>query len=279
MKNDLVELFLTLVKIDSPSGNETEVCKFIASYLEKMGIKSKTDKVGNLFACVSGKGEPVILGAHMDTVEPGCGIKPKIEKGIIKSDGTTILGADNKIAIACILAAITKVPKENRKSLELVFSVREETNSGINEFDFSLLRGKVGLVADRASFVGVIVLSSPWIENLTVDVIGKSTHAGSPEKGINALSLASEAISKLTWGRISSKTTANIGTIKGGSAMNTIPEKIELVGEVRSFSESQLVKQVKKIRSVFTKTVEGNGGKLIFVTESTVTDMFIKSPI
>ncbi|MBI4157697.1 M20/M25/M40 family metallo-hydrolase, partial [Candidatus Woesebacteria bacterium] len=246
----LTQTFIDLVRIDSPSGYEARARDFVVQRLAGLGIKSKIDKAGNVFAKVEGEGEPVIVCAHLDTVEPGRGIKPVVSGGFIKSSGETILGADDKVAVAAIICALEEAKEQGIKTkpLELIFTVREETDGGINEFDFGQLKAKYGVIADKASPIGTVVMSSPWIENLNIEIIGKTAHAGVPEKGINALTLTSEAISKLKWGRLDEKTTANIGLISGGSAMNSIPEKISLIGEVRSFSKDSLEENIKKIK-------------------------------
>ncbi|HLE49487.1 MAG TPA: M20/M25/M40 family metallo-hydrolase [Patescibacteria group bacterium] len=268
MKKNLVETFIDLVKIDSPSGEEEKICVYIQKRLSAMGVKSQVDKSGNLFAKVDGVGVPVILSAHMDTVEPGKNIKPKIINGVIKSDGTTILGADNKIAIASIINALQQVNPNRRRSLEIVFSVREETDGGIADFDFSLLQGRTGILADKATDVGIIELASPWIENLEITINGLSAHSGSPEKGINALTVASNAITNLDWGRINDETTSNIGVISGGSVMNTIPEKVFLQGEVRSFSRKKLDNQIIKIKKTFESTTKKYAADLGFIANN-----------
>jgi tripeptide aminopeptidase len=261
---DVVKTFLELVKIDSPSGEEDGVRECLVKKFNKLGISSEVDSAGNLFAKVNGRGQPLILSAHMDTVEPGRGVKPKIEKGTIKSDGTTILGADNKSTVAAIIVALEKVKKEKRHALEVVFSVREETDSGIEEFDMSKLNSKYGLIADRSSPLGSVVLASPWIENIDIKITGKTAHAGVPEKGVNALTTAAYAITSLMWGRVNETTTANIGIIEGGSAMNSIPGEVKLIGEVRSFSENDFEGQIGIIRKGFEKAVKTSGAKLEF---------------
>jgi tripeptide aminopeptidase len=252
MKNsDVVETFLKLVRIDSPSGSESAIATYLQSELQKLDIESVLDPAGNLFAKINGPGDPVVINAHMDTVEPGRGVKPKIDSGIITSDGTTVLGADNKVAVAAIMSALAVVDPKHRRSLELVFSVREETESGISEFDFTKLKSKSGLVADRASEIGSIVLASPWIMNLKIKIIGTPCHAGVPEQGQNALTAAAAAISTTTWGRVDSKTTSNLGLISGGSAMNAVPGIVDMVGEIRSFSQPNLENYLFEIKTKF----------------------------
>lgn len=256
--------FINLVKIDSLSGYEGEVCNYLIERLGKMGFRTSVDKYGNLFAKSEGVGRPVLLSAHMDTVSPGKNVQPIVKNNIIKSDGSTILGADNKAAIAAILTAVENVAVKNRRPLEIVFSVREETDGGIKNFDFSKLKSVKGLIADRADKIGTIVLSSPWIVNMEISIKGKATHSGTPEKGRNALTVMCKCISKLNWGRIDKFTTSNIGLINGGSAMNTIPESIQLSGEVRGFDKTRLEEVLSKIKDTFLQISNQSRVKCIF---------------
>ncbi|MFC1649773.1 M20/M25/M40 family metallo-hydrolase [Patescibacteria group bacterium] len=261
-KSKVVEEFTKLVQIDSPSGEEEEVCEYVANYLESLGIKSSRDKTGNLFARVDGVGEPILLSAHMDTVEPGRGIVPVTRNKIIYSFGDTILGADNKAALAAILSVMHTFDAGKRRNLELLFTVREETGGGVSEFDFGKMRSKYGLIADRADTIGSIVMSSPWIMGMSIKVIGKPAHAGMPEGSINALSTASSAISKLRWGRLSELVTTNIGTIKGGSVVNTVPGSVAMEGEIRSFAEKSMKKQLSLVSKIFKNEAEKVGAKV-----------------
>ena len=264
LNSPVVDTFLELVRIDSPSGQEAVLGQAIQNKLSELGISSSIDAFGNLFAKVEGRGQPVLLSAHLDTVEPGRGVKPTVEGGMIKSDGTTILGADNKAALAAILTAISQADRSKLRPLEIVFSVREETDGWISKFDFSNLTAKTGLIADRASAVGSVVLSSPWIMNLNIAVVGKPAHSSLPELAVNALTVAAKAISATKWGRIDSVTTANLGIVSGGSGMNTIPGRVDLVGEIRSFSETKLNAVQAKIKSVFSQVCSKYGAELIF---------------
>jgi tripeptide aminopeptidase len=249
----LVNNFLDLVRIDSPSGQEQEVASFLQQKLTHLNFRTEIDQAGNLFAANSHPGNPVLINAHMDTVEPGRGIKPQIKAGVITSDGTTILGADNKSALAAIITALEETDPEKVRPLEIIFSVREETDGGVSEFDFSKLKSRTGIVADRASRIGSIVLASPWIINLNIQITGRGAHSSLPESAINALNIASLAIIKTKWGRIDPQTTTNIGLITGGTAMNSIPENVVLVGEIRSFSQTKLNQVNEKIKSTFSE--------------------------
>ncbi len=243
----LISTFCDLVRIDSPSGQESEVVKFISEELKELGINSESDATGNLFARVPGVGDTVLLCAHMDTVEPGKNIQPKIHDDHITSSGDTILGADNKAWIAAIIEALKSTPKKKTRSLELLFTTREETDGGVKEFDCQKLSAKTGLIADRAAPIGTIVLSSPWVTDLVFEFRGTATHAAVPEKGVNALTKSLSILSTIPVGRVDSDTTINIGTISGGTGTNTVPDLVVARGEIRSFSRESQDTWLKKI--------------------------------
>lgn len=247
----LVNTFLELAQIDSPSGEEDAVREYVLQKLDDIGFKYKVDSVGNIIARNHSDSEPVLLGAHLDTVEPGRGIKPKIKDGYIISDGTTILGADNKATLAAILHAIEITPEEKIRSLELVFTVREETSGGINDLDFSQIKSRVGVIADSVSAIGTIIEKAPFIEDFEVKIRGRAAHASVPENGINALKIAGDAISTLKLGHLDDETILNIGLISGGDATNTIPKNLYLKGEIRSFSEEKFEKAKGEIENHF----------------------------
>lgn len=267
MSDKLTDLFCQLVRIDSPSGLEHEVSKFIFSKFNLLGLEVIQDSAGNLFITVPGQGQPVILSAHMDTVEPGRGIHPVIKEGIIRSSGDTILGADNKVALAAIIQAVSESFHHNHRALEIVFTVREETDGGISGFDFSRLKSRSGIIPDRGADLGSIVISSPWILNLNIKITGRAAHASLPEEAVNALTVTASALTRLRWGRLNPRTIANIGLISGGSAMNTIPGNVFLTGEIRSFSERDLKIASDHIRAVFQATTDRYGAILDYKPE------------
>ncbi len=249
----LAERFKTLCEIDSLSRHERDVALEIEKILTSMGAEvsydSAKEKVGgncsNLVARFKGtvNAAPLFLSGHMDTVGPGEGIKVQFEDGVFRSDGTTILGSDDKSAIAIILEAM-EVIIENKidyPPVEIVFTVCEEIGLlGAKHFDYSLMDSKFGYILDSTDTEG-IVTRAPAANKVTVKIYGKAAHAGAePEKGINAILIASRAISRLQLGRIDGETTCNIGTIKGGVATNIVPEFVEIHGEVRSHDIEKL---------------------------------------
>ena len=268
-RDRLGETFKFLVEIDSISKEEDTISSEIRKILESLGaetvVDSAGDKIGgnsgNLIAKFKGNRQapPLLLNAHMDTVEPGKGITAVLKEGIFTSDGTTILGADDKSAIAIILETI-KIIQENNLPygpIEIVLTVCEEIGLlGAKHLDLSLIESEYGYALDATDTEG-IVTRAPSANRLEFKIHGKDAHAGAaPEKGINAISLASKAIAKLEIGRIDQETTCNIGIIEGGRAINIVPNLVTVKGEARSHDEEKLSKITDEIVSSFKEVVE-----------------------
>jgi tripeptide aminopeptidase len=268
-RNRLAETFKFLVQIDSVSKEEGVIANEIKKMLESMDAETFVDNAGdkiggnsgNLIAKFKGNTEapPLLLNAHMDTVEPGRGVTAVLENGTFTSDGTTILGADDKSAIAILFETLT-ILKENDLPygpLELVFTVCEEIGlQGAKHLDLSAVTAKYGFALDATDTEG-IVTRAPSANHLEFTVHGKDAHAGAaPEKGINAISLASKAIAKLELGRIDRETTCNIGIIEGGIATNIVPNLVKVKGEVRSHDDEKLDNITNKIVFSFTEAIE-----------------------
>lgn len=254
-KNRIVKTFFELVSIDSPSGEEEEISSVLAKKLKKLGGKIVIDSYGNLIAKFEGRGKPLMLNSHTDTVEPGRSIKPKTKGGKIVSDGTTIVGGDAKAGISIILEAI-ETARENKiaiRPLDVVLTREEETSlGGAKNLDYSLLRAKEGLVFDGDEEVYKIFVSSPTYYDLDVEITGRSAHAGvEPEKGISAIEIAAKMINGLKLGRLDEETTVNVGIIQGGSVRNAVPEKTRFHGEIRSRNKKTLERILKQTGSVF----------------------------
>jgi tripeptide aminopeptidase len=221
MINDdrLVNTFLELIKIDSPSDEEEEVAKYVTPILEELGFTVERDAHKNLIA--SEKGEnPLMLSAHMDTVEPGRGIKPSIKGDRIVTDGTTILGGDCKAGMAAILEGLRAVTetKTPRRPIQVVFTRGEEIGLvGATNLDYSMIRAEQAVVFDGNGPVNHITGSSPTYIKFDVTVHGRAAHAGvEPEKGLSSIRIASEIIQDLPQGRLDDETTFNVGLISGG---------------------------------------------------------------
>jgi len=216
---------------------------------------------GNLIARIKGnvKAPPLLLNAHMDTVEPGKGITAILKDGIFTSEGDTILGADDKSAIAILLETL-QVLNENDLPygpIELVLTVCEEIGLlGAKHLNLDLITAKYGYALDATDTEG-IVTRAPSANRFEFKVHGKDAHAGAaPEKGINAILLASKAIAQLELGRIDHETTCNIGVIEGGKAINMVPNLATVKGEVRSHDPDKLNKITDKIVSSFNEVVK-----------------------
>ncbi len=265
----LADTFKWLVSIDSVSKEEDALRRALEERLRAIGadiyIDSAGKKIGgdsgNLIAKFEGTvdGPPMMLNAHMDTVEPGRGICPVFRDGVFTSSGDTILGADDKSAIAVLLEALTVIKENNlpHGPIELVLTVCEEIGLlGAKHLDFSLIDSTFGYALDTRD-KDVIVTRAPALNLIDVQVHGKDAHAGAePEKGINAICLAANALSRLSIGRIDQETTCNIGLIQGGYATNIVPSLVTLRGEVRSHDEKKLKAVTDNIQKTFEKAVE-----------------------
>jgi tripeptide aminopeptidase len=265
----LAETFKFLVQIDSVSKEEGVIANEIKKILDSLGadtfVDNAGDKIGgnsgNLIAKVKGNTQapPLILNAHMDTVEPGRGVTAVLENGTFTSDGTTILGADDKSAIAILLETLNILKENNLQHgpLELVFTVCEEIGlQGAKHLDLGVVTATYGFALDATDTEG-IVTRAPSANHLEFIIHGRDAHAGAaPEKGINAISLASKAIAKLKLGRIDQETTCNIGIIEGGIATNIVPNLVKVKGEVRSHDEEKLDKITNEIVFSFNDVIE-----------------------
>jgi tripeptide aminopeptidase len=268
-RDRLVQHLLDLIRIDSPSRKEREVALRLKNDLETMGANVVFDKagekingsIGNLVAHFKGSGQkasPFLLSAHMDTVQPGEGIKPRIDEDTIRTDGTTVLGGDDKSGIAIVCEAIRSLQEENipHGDLELVFTICEEDGlQGAKNLDISLLKSRFGLVFDSDA-AGILFTKAPASDRMEFTVHGLEAHAGMcPERGLNAIQIASEAIANMRLGRLDEDTTANIGVIQGGLAPNIVAKQVFIKAEARSHSNEKLSAQTKHMRKCLQDAV------------------------
>jgi len=267
MASEVVDLFTELAALSSPPGEERPVADVVARYLRDLGLTVDEDdagaavgsNIGNLYCRVepngNGEGTPIFLCAHLDTVPPSGPLEPVIEEGVVRNAGGTILGADNKSAVAAMLEGTRRVLAENRAhaGIELLFTPKEEVGLlGAAAFDHSRLRAQVGYVYDQAAPIGDVILGAPYSQALEVRFHGRAAHSGMyPEEGRSAIAAAARAISDLRLGRIDDETTANVGLISGGSAANIIPEWCALSAEARSHDERKLADVVQEMVDAF----------------------------
>jgi tripeptide aminopeptidase len=265
----LGEVFKNLAQIDSVSKKEGAVAKTLRRIFESMGADIYIDRAGpevggetgNLIAKFEGTvtdAAPLLLNAHMDTVRPGEGVKVLFSDGTFSSDGTTVLGADDKSALAIIIETIRILQEEKiaHGPLEVVVTICEEVGLlGAKNLDYSMIKARYGYSLDATDTDG-IVTRAPAANHIEFKVYGRDAHAGvAPEKGINAIRLASRAISNISVGRIDEETTANIGVIEGGRATNIVPGLVTVSGEVRSHSPEKLDHETQKIVQSFEREV------------------------
>ncbi|SFR02499.1 M20/M25/M40 family metallo-hydrolase [Desulfoscipio geothermicus] len=278
----LVAEFIELVQVDSESGREGRMAELLKQKLQDLGFEVCIDdaapkagsETGNIIARLRGNAEApsLLFCAHMDTVAPGCGIRPIVENGVIRSAGDTILGSDDKAGIAAIIEAVRAV-RENDIShgdLELVFTVCEEVGlAGAKALDFSRLTARMGFILDSDGPPGSIINRGPSHDRITAEVLGRAAHAGiNPEDGVNAIQVAARAIAGMQLGRIDEETTANIGVVSGGAATNIVPDKVTLKGETRSLREEKRSKQTRAICEALEKAARDSGAKVRINVES-----------
>jgi tripeptide aminopeptidase len=275
MKNqNLVDSFIKIARIEGLSGKEKPIAFFIKSFLTSLNLnfieddsKEKTGSDTGNIICKIGNGGDFLLSCHMDTARSTRDMKPVFLEDRITSDGTTVLGIDNRVGVTVLLELIKKIITEKipHQDFTVVFTTCEETTLGgsLNlQIDDNIKRA---FVFDSYMSPGKYIASSVGAACYKIKVIGKAAHSGiAPEKGINALTITAEAITKVKFGKINSDTTCNIGVISGGTATNVVPDLIELDGEVRSKENEHVQKYVEEIKHVFEEVSAKHNGKVEF---------------
>jgi tripeptide aminopeptidase len=274
----IIKTFDDLVSIYSPSFGERDLCDCLKAKLEALGASVWEDNAGdliggncgNLCAFLPGElpGPPILLSAHMDTVEPAFGKKAVFHGDTITSEGSTILGADDASGIAIILEAIERIKESGlpRRSVELLFPVAEEKYGlGSAVADYSKLKAKEAFVFDLEGEIGEAANAAPSIIAFTVSIKGKASHAGfAPLEGIHAILAASRAVSRIPLGIVAPGLTCNIGTISGGKARNIIPEQCDITGEIRGFDHGAALEALEAAKAAFEEEAEAIGATAIF---------------
>ncbi len=258
-RDRMVNLFCQLVQIDSPSKQEANVADFIEKLLAPLGVKMWRDDAGakiggncgNLHVRMPARGSnapAVLFSSHMDTVMPGLGIKPRIDGDIIRSDGTTVLGADDKAGVTAILELLQCLHESDMPHgpVEVIFDVAEEIGlMGCFQVDLSQVKAKYAIVLDGEE-MDQIIYKAPSANRMFYEIEGVAAHAGMcPERGISAIEVFAEAVSNMPLGRIDPETTANVGTIEAGRATNIVCEKLTSRAEARSHSTDKLESQTR----------------------------------
>ncbi|MBE5863734.1 MAG: M20/M25/M40 family metallo-hydrolase [Lachnospiraceae bacterium] len=283
-KDRIIEEFIKLTSFDAPSYQEEDISKYLKEKLQSLGLSveeddarekllqedaSRTKTASNLYAYLKGTGDPILFSSHMDTVNPGIGKKAVLQDdGRITSAGNTVLGADDISGLVSILEALTVIKEKKlpHPDLEILFTVAEEPYcSGSRFVDYKRLKAKEGYVLDLTGAVGTAAIAAPSILSLKIGVKGRAAHAGfNPEKGINALSIAADALANIRTGRVYENLTVNFGTISGGSGRNIVPEEIWIEGEIRCLEHEKALCEADLIKEIFEKAAKKYGGEIEF---------------
>ncbi len=254
----VTELLLELAAIPSPPGGEDAVAAVVSRYIRDLGLDVEEDGFGNLYAQAepTAEGTPLFFCAHLDTVPPSGELRPVVEDGVVRNAGGTILGADNKAAVAQMLEGVRRVLAESipHAGIELVLTRQEEVGLlGAAAFDHRRLRAAVGFVYDQEGAIGEIILGAPFAQGMEITFHGRAAHAGmSPEEGRSAIQAAARAIADMRLGRVDEETTANVGLVSGGTAGNIVPEWCSFSAEARCHDESKLTELVQEMLDICT---------------------------
>jgi tripeptide aminopeptidase len=272
----LLNEFLELVQIDSETKYEAEIAKVLKQKFTDLGLDVFEDDTmavtghgaGNLvctLAATKDGVDPIYFTSHMDTVVPARGVKPSIKDGYVVTDGTTILGADDKTGLSVMLETIRVLKEQNipHGQIQFVITVGEESGLvGAKALDSSLLKAKYGYALDSDGLVGNIVVAAPTQAKIKAVIYGKTAHAGvAPEKGVSAITIAAKSIARMSLGRIDSETTANIGRFEGGTQTNIVCDRVDILAEARSLIAEKMEAQAAKMKEAFETVAAEMGGR------------------
>lgn len=274
MNSRLIDIFLQAASINALSQNEKSVADFIKNFLSDTSFNISEDdskkysgsNTGNLIVRIGGGGDFVLL-SHMDTARPTLKMRPVFKDSMITSAGDTVLGVDNRLGIAVLLYTLEKIHNEKIpvKDFTVAFTTCEETTllgSKSLRLGTHITRG---FVFDSSFRPGNFINSACGSKGFKIRIKGKASHSGiAPEKGINAIAAAANALHKVKQGRIDDETTLNIGKITGGSAVNVVPEEVGLEGEVRSFNTSRVSELIKNVEQIFNDETGKMGAEIEF---------------
>ena len=280
MNSPLVDLFLDAVKVDAVSLHEGPVVRFLRKALAGLPIDIREDgtaalvggESGNIL-CIPRSFDPArpafALLAHMDTPRSTANVRPVLDGSRISSDGTTVLGVDNRAGFSVLLHTLAEhVRKGLPGNFIVVFTVAEELGMyGAKRLDLTPYNVKTCFVFDCSKRPGTFIQSAVGSSLYTATFIGKTSHAGvAPEKGINAIKIAAHALSAVPVGRLSPTMTSNFGIISGGEATNVVPDRCTVEGEVREFDQRLTDGHVAMLRETFSRVAGDQGGSLTFAS-------------
>ncbi len=274
-KERLTQQFLNFTKIDSPSFHERQMADYVKEVFAGLGIPLCEDdanvrfgsEAGNLYGRLEGEleGDPLLFLGHLDTVEPAKGRKAVLHPdGTITSAGDTVLGADDQSGLSEIIEAIRSIEEDGKphRTLEFLISFAEEAfTKGSRYFDWNLLEAKQGYTLDLDAPIGTASLWEPTLIEFTIDITGRSAHAGfHPEQGINAIRIAADILTELPLGRVDPETVLNVGIIRGGTAKNAVPGTVHMEGELRSRCHDRALSLLESIRETAGEKAAALGG-------------------
>ncbi len=272
----LIDFFLQLARQNTPPRREAAAMRIAEPWLRKLGFEVTYDdagekvidgEIGNMIALKKGNvpdAPCIFFSSHFDTVEATPGLEPRIDDGRIVSDGSTLVGADDKSGLAAIFEAMTIIEEQQipHGDIQLLLTICEEIGlAGAKYLDPKLIKAKYGFVLDAGPPIGSTVYQAPYQDIFTVTIHGKPAHAGAePENGVSAIRIAAQAITKLKLGRIDHETTANVGVIHGGTATNIIAAEVVMECESRSRNREKLEKLTRDMEQIFRDAAEEVGG-------------------
>jgi tripeptide aminopeptidase len=261
--------FLDLVHLNSPPGQEREVARYCSETLRDAGFICQRDAAGNIIAQKAGTvawAPRIFFSGHTDTVAPTEGLVVREEEAVFRTSGTTILGADDKAALAEIIEGVQLLEEQGHPhgDLQVILTTGEEVGLlGARTLAPEAIAGSIGFVLDASGPTGSIISAAPTHDSLEVEITGRAAHAGLvPEQGINALQVAARAIDRMHLGRIDPETTANVGTLHGGTATNVVAEQARVTLEARSRNRARLAAQVAQMRACFEEAAAAFGATL-----------------
>jgi tripeptide aminopeptidase len=280
MLNNLTEM----IRIDSETFSEGEMTAYLQKWFADRGYAPVRDEAGktcgsngdNVVVHIPGTmpGEPICFNAHQDTVKPGKGIRPVLEGDILKSDGTTILGADCKAGIAILLEALENLREKNipHRDLYYLFTIGEEIGqTGAHAVTKELVPCRSVFPLDDAGKPHSIDVLGPCCWGVTATFRGKAAHASiNPEKGVSAIQMMAEAVAKIPLGRVDENTRANIGLVSGGRSNGIVPEEAEFSGSVYGFDEESPRRHIERMRAICEETADRYGGTVSFHAEKRI---------
>ena len=266
----LLETFLAILRVDSYYPNEDRVIEVLRPKLRRLGVQLTADAHRNLLGFWPGSdgrsaAEPILLCAHTDTVRSTEGMQPIVRDGAVHSDGTSVLGADDKAAVAAIVEALEAVAEAGvtHPPVEILFTVGEDVGHiGSKAFDVAPVLSRMAFVPDVDGPVGRIVMAAPWIQNVRVTFHGRAAHAGmEPENGRSALVMAARAVADMRLGRIDAETTSNVGKLKSGDAPNIVPARAEMVIQVRSLDRDKCRRLIDEMTDCCNRAAAQGDGR------------------